>query len=269
MEHGVACSFRVDDGSLLAAIESAASAAQESGLASWWSVGDREQAADGSHDAVLGLQCVARVTDRIRLGLSGEILGAHNLGVRAKQLASLDWFSGGRLELGLDLGELPAALRGPFIGSPEEDAPGSAELLGAMRALWTNRRSQFTGEHITFAGAIALPKPVGDRALRTHVRHGEALDRVLPELGEVSGWLAWETPVDTIGKALAELEDSLEALGSDASSVRRTWFVPHGQTVEALGSAEVRDGRIDELVTVFDHVPSPDELHALLSTKER
>lgn len=263
MEHAVACSFRVDEGSLLTAIESAAVAAEESGLASWWSVGDREQAIDGSHDAVLGLQCVARVTDRIRLGLSGELLEAHNLGVRAKQLASLDWFSGGRLELGLDLGELPAALRGPFIASDGQDTAGSAELQAAMRALWTSRRAEFTGEHIAFAGAIALPKPVGDRALRTHIRHGVPLGRAVSEIGDVSGWLGWDISADAIGAALDELDSALEGLDEPAE-VRRTWFVAHGDTAEAVAAAETSGGRIDEIVTVFDRVPSPDELRELV-----
>jgi alkanesulfonate monooxygenase SsuD/methylene tetrahydromethanopterin reductase-like flavin-dependent oxidoreductase (luciferase family) len=260
MERGVACSFRVDEGSLLSAIESAAVAAEESGLASWWAVGDREQAADGSHDGVLGLQCVARVTRTLRLGLGGDILAAHNLGVRAKQLASLDWFSGGRLEHGLDLGELPAALRGVFPPEPEAGLAGSAELLGAMRALWTSRRATYAGQHIAFAGAIALPKPVGDRFLATHVRHDVSLGDAWGRIDDIVGWMTWGTSPAEIGLALDELDAALAEHGRPSVAVRRTWFVPADEAATAWEHAGGLDGRIDEIVAVFDRVPSPAQI---------
>lgn len=261
MERGVACSFTVADGSLLTAIESAAQAAEEAGLASWWAVGDREQLAPDSHDGTLGLQCVARATSRLRLGVGGDILAAHNLGVRAKQLASLDWFSDGRLEHGLDLGGLPDALRGSFLGDVETDLAHTAEILAAMRALWTQDRATHHGRHLDFAGAIALPKPVGHRRLTTHVRHGDVdVASALEQLGDVAGWLAWQVdPVD-VGAALDDLET---ALGDTGATVRRTWFVRSEQVADALGSAAVKEGRVDELVAVHAFVPSPEDVRAL------
>src|SRR5690349_776980 len=115
MDLGIACAFRPTGGEALGtAIARAAAAAEQAGLASWWAGGDREAAADRAYDPVLGLQRVARATSRLRLGLSGELLALHRAAVRAKQLASIDWFGDGRLAVGLDLAAPPAVLADPF-----------------------------------------------------------------------------------------------------------------------------------------------------------
>ncbi|GAB3444508.1 hypothetical protein GCM10027436_32880 [Actinophytocola sediminis] len=262
MDLGIACGFRTTGAETLGtAIARAAATAEQVGLASWWAGGDREAAACRAHDPALGLQRVAGATSRIRLGLAGELLSLRGAAVRAKQLASIDWFGDGRLELGLDLAGPPAVLADPFRDSG--DHVGRAlDNLGAMHALWTQRRASYLGEHVAFTGAIALPKPVGDRVPATHLRATttEVLDRYVTAHGAPSGWLAWQADS-------AELVDSVAVLttvlGASAEGVRRTWCVPVADLPAAREAVAALPVRVDELVAVLDHLPTDDEIGAI------
>jgi Luciferase-like monooxygenase len=266
MDLGIACGFRTTGGEALGtAITRAAASAEQAGLTSWWTGGDREAAARRAHDPALGLQRVARATSRIRLGLSGDLLTLRGAAVRAKQIASIDWFGGGRLELGLDLAGPPAVLADPFRQTG--DHVGRAlDNLGAMRALWTERRASYRGEHVSFTGAIALPKPVGDRVPATHVRATTAavLDRYVAAHGAPSGWLAWQTSgVDLVADLVASVGVLAKVLGDAADGVRRTWCVPVADLPAAREAVASLPVRVDELVAALDHLPTDDEIAAI------
>lgn len=257
MELGVACAFESGStASLYDAIQAGAKAAEELGFSSWWALGDREVATSTSHDPTLGLYCVARSSQAMRLGLAGDLLSVRAAAVRAKQLASLDWFSGGRLELGLDVGEPPEGLV-EDDGPPENvDSLGvSMDRLAAMEALWTQRRGRIRNDTVEFSKVIALPKTVGERPLPVHLRDAAVLPQALERRGHVEGWLAWRLDEHELRSGLRELDD---ALGSDATKVRRTWFVDADQ-VEASREVALAAG-VHELVAVFEHVPGPGEL---------
>ncbi|MDQ6524900.1 LLM class flavin-dependent oxidoreductase [Nocardioides sp. LHD-245] len=262
MDLGIACSFRATGGeSLGAAIARAGATAEQAGLASWWAGGDREAATDRAHDPSLGLQRLARATSGIRLGLSGDLLSLHSAAVRAKQIASIDWFAGGRLELGLDLGAPPAELADPF--RDVDDHVGRAlDNLGAMRALWTERRASYDGEHVSFTGAIALPKPVGERVPATHLRatSADALDRYAAAHGAPAGWLAWQAGRDDL---IASIEVLGKVLGDAADGVRRTWCVPVADLPAAREAIASLPVRVDELVADLDHLPTDEEIAAI------
>ena len=262
MDLGIACAFRTTSGEALgAAITRAAATAEQAGLASWWAGGDREAAADRAHDPALGLQRVARATSRLRLGLSGDLLALRGAAVRAKQIASIDWFSGGRLAVGLDLASPPAALADPSRDTG--DHVGRAiDNLGAMRTLWTQRRASYDGEHVAFTGAIALPKPVGERVPATHLRatRADVLDRYVAAHGAPDGWLAWHASAADLVAAVAVLT---KVLGDAADGVRRTWCVPVADLPAARAAIASLPVRVDELVADLDHLPAAAEIAAI------
>ena len=259
MDLGIACGFRTTGGEALGpAIARAAASAEAAGLASGWAGGDREAAADRAHDPTLGMQRVAGATSRLRLGLSGDLLSLRGAAVRAKQLASLDWFGGGRLELGLDLAGPPAVLADPFRDN--DDHVGRAiDNLGAMRTLWTQRRASYDGEHVAFTGAIALPKPAGDRVPATHLRAttADVLDRYVAAHGAPAGWLAWHAGSADLVAAVAVLT---KVLGDAADGVRRTWCVPVADLPAARRAVGTLPVRVDELVADLDHLPADQEI---------
>ena len=110
------------------------------------------------HPAV-ALAYVAGLTRTLRLGTGIVILPQRNPVVLAKELASLDVVSGGRLEFGLGVGYLKPefdALGVPF----ERRGARSDEYIDAIRALWTQEQPSFAGEFVSFSGIDARPRPV-------------------------------------------------------------------------------------------------------------
>ncbi|GAA1854215.1 LLM class flavin-dependent oxidoreductase [Microbacterium koreense] len=262
-ETGLACSFRTtQDMQLAEALDRAARAADDTALASWWSLGDRDAAADRSHDPMLGLQVVATATRRLRVVVSGDIPSLYSAPVRAKQIATLDWFSQGRAEHGVDLEPVPSALTDPLRSHPDDHVGHALDQIGAMRALWTERRATHTGPFISFTGAIALPKPKGDRVPATHVRAtgAEDLARYVASCGAPDGWVVWSPAADDVDRANSVLDD---VLADRAGDVRRTWVVPATEVDRARGSAP--DLGVDEVVGYFDEVPTPDDVRTLVA----
>jgi probable F420-dependent oxidoreductase len=110
-------------------------------------------------DPAVALTLVAAHTQRVRLGTGIIILPQRNPLVLAKELASVDVVSGGRLIFGLGIGYLKAefdALGAPF----EHKGARAIEYLEAMLALWTSDKPAYHGRFVSFAGIQALPRPV-------------------------------------------------------------------------------------------------------------
>ena len=110
-------------------------------------------------DPLVALAHVAAHTERILLGTGVIILPQRNPVVLAKQVASLDVLSGGRLILGIGVAYLEPEMRA--IGVPMEGRGARAdEYLAAMRALWEQEAPTHRGRHVAFEGVDAHPRPV-------------------------------------------------------------------------------------------------------------
>jgi probable F420-dependent oxidoreductase len=110
-------------------------------------------------DPAVALTLVAARTQRVRLGTGIIILPQRNPLVLAKELASVDVISGGRLIFGLGIGYLKPefdALGAPF----EHKGARAIDYLEAMLALWTEERPAYHGRYVSFAGIQALPRPI-------------------------------------------------------------------------------------------------------------
>jgi probable F420-dependent oxidoreductase len=110
-------------------------------------------------DPAVALAFVAAHTARLRLATGIVILPQRNPVVLAKEMASVDVLSGGRLVFGVGVGYL----------KPEFDAVGAVfaerahrmdEYLDAILALWTQEHPRFEGETVSFAGIDAQPRPL-------------------------------------------------------------------------------------------------------------
>lgn len=110
-------------------------------------------------DPVTALTFLAAHTSHVRLGTGIIILPQRNPLVLAKELASLDVLSGGRLIFGIGVGYLEPEFRA--LGAPfAERGAVTDEYLAAMRAIWTEARPVFRGRHVAFEGVQARPQPV-------------------------------------------------------------------------------------------------------------
>ena len=110
-------------------------------------------------DPAVALAHLAAHTRRIRLATGIIILPQRNPLVLAKELASVDVVSGGRLIAGVAAGYLKAefdALGIPFT----EKGPRASEAIEVLRALWTQDQPSFRGRYWSFSGIQAKPLPV-------------------------------------------------------------------------------------------------------------
>jgi probable F420-dependent oxidoreductase len=110
-------------------------------------------------DSAISLAFVAAHTKTIRLGTGIIILPQRNPVVLAKELASVDVLSNGRLIFGIGIGYLKpefAAIGAPF----DHKGPRTEEFLGAMIALWSMEKPEYRGRFVSFGGIDAMPRPV-------------------------------------------------------------------------------------------------------------
>ena len=100
-------------------------------------------------DPLIWLAYVARETSTIRLATGILILPERNPVVLAKELATLDYLSSGRVTLGVGIGWMKEefeALGVPFEGRGAR----MEESIAAMRALWTQERASLRGLDVSF-----------------------------------------------------------------------------------------------------------------------
>jgi probable F420-dependent oxidoreductase len=110
-------------------------------------------------DPAVALALAAAHTRRIRLATGVIILPQRNPLVLAKELASLDVVSNGRLVFGLGAGYLEPEFRA--LGAPfEERGAVTDEAIQVIRALWTLEKPAFRGRFWSFQGIDAHPRPV-------------------------------------------------------------------------------------------------------------
>ena len=134
-------------------------------------------------DPVVALAHLAARTERIRLATGIVILPQRNPLVLAKQVASLDVLTGGRLVLGLGVGYLEPEMSA--LGVPMAGRGARAdEYLAAMRSLWEDEAPAFSGRYVEFEGVDGHPRPlqrplpvvIGGHSRAAHLRaarHGD------------------------------------------------------------------------------------------------
>lgn len=109
-------------------------------------------------DPLIWLTYVAASTSTIRLGTGILILPQRNPVVLAKEVATLDRLSGGRVELGVGVGWLEEEF--DVLGISFADRGRlTDDHIGALRALWTQPEATYEGEFTSFRRAISRPQP--------------------------------------------------------------------------------------------------------------
>jgi probable F420-dependent oxidoreductase len=110
-------------------------------------------------DSAVALAFVAAHTTKVKLGTGIIILPQRNPVVLAKELASVDVLSNGRLIFGIGIGYLKPEF--DAIGAPfDHKGPRSEEFLAAMIALWNMEKPEYRGRFVSFGGINAMPRPV-------------------------------------------------------------------------------------------------------------
>ena len=196
-------------------------------------------------DPLIWLTYLAAVTSTLRLGTGILIQPQRNPVVLAKEVATLDHLSGGRMELGVGVGWLEEEF--DAIGVPfAERGRRTDDGIAAMRALWSQDRASYDGEFTSFNGCISRPQPVGG-SVPVHIGgHTEIAARRAGRLGD--GFFPASGSHRTLAERFAQMRQAAEEAGRDPDAIEITCggngvFGPNGLE-EAAALAELGVDRI-------------------------
>jgi probable F420-dependent oxidoreductase len=163
-------------------------------------------------DPLVALAHLAAHTERVLLGTGVIILPQRNPVVLAKQAASLDVLSGGRLILGIGVGYLEPEMTA--LGVPmEARGARSDEYLAAMRSLWYDEAPAYDGRYASFAGVDAHPRPVQQPLPIVVGGHTEAAFRRAARHAE--GWYGFLVGLRAMAQHREALDTAIERAGRD------------------------------------------------------
>jgi len=170
-------------------------------------------------DPVAALGYAAAVTGRIRLGIAVLNMPYTSPAIVAKQAASLDVLSRGRLDLGLGIGWMPEefALTGATLGGR---GSRTAEYLEVLRRLWAGGVAEFHGEHYTIPAGWVAPVPV--QRPGPPVLLGGLVPRALERAGQLTdGWVtSSRADLTRIAESVAIVQGAAELAGRDPAKIR-------------------------------------------------
>jgi probable F420-dependent oxidoreductase len=166
-------------------------------------------------DPLIALAVAAGRTRKLKLGTSVLVVPGRNPVVLAKELASLDRLSGGRLLPAVGLGAPVPAEHRAFGVDRKARAGLFDEALGLIRRLWTEDDVHHDGEHFHVDGVTLLPRPVQQPV---DVWLGGTSPSELRRTGRLGdGWLpSFTVPAEveagwaTIGATAAEHDRALD-----------------------------------------------------------
>ncbi len=167
-------------------------------------------------DPLIWLAYIAAAAPTLRLGTCILIVPQRNPLVLAKELATLDQLSGGRVELGLGVGWLQEEFEA--LGIPwERRGARNDEYIAAMRALWSGPHAEFHGNFVDFDPATCSPRPInGDIPIIVGGDSEAALRRAVKI---ADGYFPGEGDAEALGKLLRRLEQTAEANDRDPKTI--------------------------------------------------
>jgi probable F420-dependent oxidoreductase len=186
-------------------------------------------------DPLILMMMIAAVTERVRLGTSMLILPQRHPLILAKEVATLDQYSKGRITLGVGVGwvqEEVEVMKQNF----HDRGRRANEWIEVMKSLWTHEVAAYEGEYFRFGGIVSNPKPVqeggvplmigghSDAAARRAGIYGdefyphwstrgpdrEALEHLMPIVQETAKRAGREE--DAVGLTLTSTSDAKTAL---------------------------------------------------------
>lgn len=191
------------------------------------------------------LAWLAGQTTTIRLGTGVILVPQRNPLYTAKEVANVDWLSGGRFDFGIGVGwqrEEYEALQVPW----ERRGARNDEYIELMRRLWMDSESAHEGEFWSLAPSRAFPKPVQQPHPPIHVG-GEsdvAIRRVV-RLG--ADWLPFNVSPELLVERRAALASLLEGTGRSIDDVHIT-ASPNRDSARPELAAAFADAGADQLL---------------------
>jgi probable F420-dependent oxidoreductase len=167
-------------------------------------------------DPLIWLAFAAAAAPSLWLGTCILIVPQRNPLVLAKELATLDQLSGGRVELGLGVGWLKEEF--DALGVPwERRGARNDEYIAAMRALWSGPNAEFHGEFVDFPPVTCSPRPVQPSIPILVGGDTEAAIRRAVRLAD--GYFPGEGNIERLGALVGRVREAAERAGRDPGSI--------------------------------------------------
>ena len=110
-------------------------------------------------DPFVALGAAAAVTTTLRIGTCVALPAQRDVLQLAKEVATVDWLSGGRMIFGIGFGWNSDEMANHGV-DPKDRWQIVAEKVEAMKLLWTQDTAEYHGRHVNFTQSWAWPKPM-------------------------------------------------------------------------------------------------------------
>ncbi len=182
-------------------------------------VGDSRQGPTAiGWNPLIFLTAVAATTTRIRLGTAILLAALRRPAVLAKQLATLDVLSGGRVDLGVGVGwqreEYDA------VGLSFEDRGRLLDhTLEVCQTLWTQQRAVYDSPELSFDGIHQMPKPLQPGGIPIWIS-GTVNKRVARRLSTFgTRWIPWGSDIANLEESVPAMKQAIAEVGGDPSDL--------------------------------------------------
>lgn len=204
-------------------------------------------------DPFVALTAAAAVTSRLVLGTGIALLPQRDVIHTAKQVASLDLVSQGRMAFGVGVGWNREEMRNHGT-DPSTRGARMDEQLQALKQIWTTEQAEFHGKHVDFDPIYSWPKPVQQPHPPIYLGgESPAALRRLAHLGD-----AWLPRAHTPPERIVEVRNWLTEQGRD--DVPFTVFAAGTDPDSLRGYA---DAGVDEVTLELETLPQDETLRTL------
>jgi probable F420-dependent oxidoreductase len=182
-------------------------------------VWDEWRSVPNYYEPLISLAALSGRTQRIRLGTSVIVMPMREPTLLAKQAATLDQLSGGRLLLGIGVGAYREEFEAVRPDAPKKTNRGEMvdEGIRAIQALFTEETASFRGRYFHYEGVKMAPKPL-QRPFPIY--SGGNSDAGAVRAGRYAqGWLPAVLPVDVLRRKVRLLKEAAQAAGRSAEGI--------------------------------------------------
>jgi probable F420-dependent oxidoreductase len=156
-------------------------------------------------DPFVGLAAAATATERLRVGTGVCLVIERDPIVTAKEVATLDQISGGRLLFGVGAGWNIEELRHHGT-DPKTRGALLDERIEAIRALWTTEPAEYHGRYVDFDSSYLRPKPVQKPHPPIYIG-GDSDATVKRIVRHEAGWISNPLPADHLSKRIDQIRE--------------------------------------------------------------
>ena len=185
-------------------------------------------------DPLIWLAFAAAAVPRMRLGTCILIVPQRNPLILAKELATLDRLSGGRVELGLGVGWLKEEFDALGV-SWERRGARNDEYIAAMKALWAAPETSYHGEFVNFDSVTCSPRPVSGSI--PVIVGGDSPAAIGRAARLADGYFPGEGDVNKLGALITRVRTAAEKAGRDPASIEINAMFGH-QMADPIAGAE-------------------------------